>query len=71
MQPGNSPESIAVIKHLESSDECFFDFTLSGPRLIPVLFNSRPNLDYEKYYHSFVDEIACCRWAISRRSKYL
>ena len=41
-----------------------------GPRLMPVLFNSRSNLVHEKEYHSFVGEIACGRWAISRLRKY-
>ena len=59
IQPDNSPASIAAIKLLESIGECLFDLTLSAPRLIPVLFNSRSNLVHEKDYHSFVDEIAC------------
>ena len=31
---------------------------------MPVLFNSHSNLVHEKDHHSFVDEIACGRWAI-------
>ena len=71
MQPDNSPESLAAILHLESTGECLFDYKRSGPRLMPIIFNSRVNLEHEKHYHSFVGEIACGRWAISRLRKYL
>ena len=71
MQPGNSPIAIAAIELLQSTDEFIFDQTLSGPRLTPVLFNSRSNLVHEKYYHSFVSEIAYGRWSISCLRKYL
>ena len=71
IQPDNSPESLAVIFHLESTGKCLFDCKRSGPRLMTVVFNSRTNLDHEKNYHSFVGEIACGRWAISLLSKYL
>ena len=66
MQLDNSPESIAAIETLQSTGQCLFDQILSGPRLMPVLFKSRSNLVHEKYYHSFVGEIACGRWSISR-----
>ena len=71
MQSNNSPESIAAIETLRSTGEYIFDQTLFGSRLVPVLFNSRSNLVHEKYYHSFVGEIVCGRWAISRLQKYL
>ena len=61
MQPDNSPKSIAAIEKLQSTCEYLFDQTLSGPRRIPVLFNSRSNLVHEKDYHSFVGEIICGR----------
>ena len=70
MQPNNLPESIAAIKHLESTGEYIFDLTLSGPRLVSILFNSRSNLRHKKYYHLFVGEITCGHWAISRLRKY-
>ena len=47
MQPDNSLESIAAIEKLQSTGECLFDQTLSGPRLMSVLFNSRSNLVHE------------------------
>ena len=71
MQPDNSPESLAAILHLESTGECLFDCKRFGPRLMPVIFYSRTNLDHKKHYHSFVGEIACSRWVISRIRKYL
>ena len=71
MQPNNSPDSIAAIETLQSTSECLFDQTLSSPRLMPVFFNSPSNLVHEKYYHSFVGDIACSRWEISRLRKYL
>ena len=71
MQPDNSPESLAALLYLESTGECIFDCKHSVPRLIPIIFNSRTNLDHEKDYHSFVGERACGRWAISRLHKYL
>ena len=52
--------------HVESTSECLFDCKRSGSCLLPVIFNYRTNLDHERYYHSFVGEIACGRWAISR-----
>ena len=71
MQPDNSPESIAAIETLQSTGKCLFDQTLSSPRLMPVLFNSCSNLVLKIDYHSFVGEIACDRWEISRLRKYL
>ena len=71
MQPDNSPESLAAILHLESTGEFLFELKPSGPRLMPIIFNSRANLEHEKHYHSFVGDIACGRWAISRLRKYL
>ena len=71
MQPENSLESIVAIETLQSTGEFHFDQTLSGPRIMPVLFNSCSNLVHEKYYHSFVGEISCSRWAISCLRKYL
>ena len=71
MQPDNSPESLAATLNLEFTDGCLFDCKCSGPRLMPVVFNSRTNLDNEKHYHSFVGEIACGRWVISHLRKYL
>ena len=71
IQPENLSESIAAIKYLESTGEWISDLTLSGPRLIPVLYNSRSNLDREKDYHLFVGDIACGRWTISRLRKKL
>ena len=38
---------------------------------MPVLFNSCSNLVLKIDYHSFVGEIACDRWEISRLRKYL
>ena len=71
MQPDNSPESLAAILHLESTGACLFDCKRFGPRLMPIIFNSSTNFDHEKYYYSFVGEIACGCWAISRLRKYL
>ena len=71
MKSDNSPQSLAVIVHLESTSECLFDCKCSGPRLMHVTFNSRTNLDREKDYHSFIGDIVCGRWAISRLRKYL
>ena len=71
IQPENSPESIAAIKLLESTGGCLFDLTLSGPRIMSVLFNSRSNLVHENGYHSFIGEISCGRWSISHPRRYL
>ena len=57
--------------HLESTGECIFDCKRSDYRLMPIIFNSRTNLDHEEDYPSFVGEIACGRWAIYRLRKYL
>ena len=38
---------------------------------MPILYNPGANLDHEKYYHSFVGDIVCDRWDISRLRKYL
>ena len=64
-------KSITAIEILQSTGECLFDQTLSGLRPISVLFNSRSNLVHEEDYHSFVGEIACGRWEISRFRNYL
>ena len=61
MQPDDSSDSIAAIHHLADTGKCLFDLSLDGPRLRPVLFESRSNLPYESDYHSFVGEIACGR----------
>ena len=58
VQHDNSPDSIAAIKHLEYTGDCFFDLTLSGLRFMHALFTSRSNLDHEKDYYSFVGAIA-------------
>ena len=58
VQPDNSPDFIAAIKHLEYTGDCFFGLTLSDLRLMHALFTSRSNLDHEKDYHSFVGAIA-------------
>ena len=50
--------------HLESTGECIFDCKRSDYRLMPIIFNSRTNLDHEEDYPSFVGEIACGRWDI-------
>ena len=71
IQPDNSPESLVEITQLESTGECIFDYIPSTPPLMPVFFNSRTNLNHERDYHSFVGEIACGRWDISRLQKYL
>ena len=71
MQPDDSPESLAAIKHLSATGECLFDVSLDGPRLRPVLFGSRSNKSYERDYHSFVGEVACGRWSIAACRKYL
>ena len=71
MQPNSSPKYLVVITHLESTGDCTFDYTRSGPRLIYIQFNSRAKLDHEQDYHSFVGDIACGRWALSRLRKYL
>ena len=71
IQPDNSPESIAAIEELQFTGEFIFDQTLSGPRLISVLFISRSNLVHEKDYHLFLGEITFGRCAISRFRKYL
>ena len=54
MQPDDSLESLAAIKHLATSGECLFDVSLNGPRLRPVLFGYLSNMSYELDYHSFV-----------------
>ena len=41
------------------------------PRSRPVFFGSRSNQPCEKYYHYFVGEVACGRWAINFFRKYL
>ena len=71
MQPDDSLESLAAIKHLSATGECLFDVSLDGPRLRPVLFGSRSNKSYERDYHSFVGEAACGRWSIAACRKYL
>ena len=71
MQSDHSPKYLVAITHLESTSEFIFDFTPSGPRLIPDLFNSRINLNHETHYYSFVGKIACGRWSISQLRKYL
>ena len=71
IKPDNSPESLETIAHLRSTGECIFDRNSSSLRLMPVFFDSRSNFDHERYYHSFVGEIACGYWTISRLRKYL
>ena len=71
MQSENSPESLVAVTHLQSTSECILDRTSSSPRLMHAFFNYRSYIDHKRYYHSFVGEIACGRWAISRLRKYL
>ena len=63
LQSDNSPKALAAISHFESTSECHFDYTRSGSRLTPIIFNSRANLDHKQEYHSFVSDIVCSRWA--------
>ena len=70
MQADDSPQCLKAIQILENTGYCLFDLSLDGPRLRPV-FLSRSNHPYEKYYHSFVGEVTCVRWAISCCRKYL
>ena len=58
-QPNNSPESLSPAKNSQSTDECLFDRTSSGPRLIPIFFNYRSIFKRKKKYHAFVGEIVC------------
>ena len=72
MQPDNSSESIATIKDLESTSKYRFGLTLSGPHIMPIIFNSHSNLDHERKVTIRLScSIACGRWAISRLRKYL
>ena len=60
-----------MLKHLESTSEYSFDFTLFCRCVMPTLFKYRSNIDNEGDYHSFVGEIDFSRWAISLLRKYL
>ena len=51
--------------------KCDFDLSSDGARLKLVLFNSISCTATEKYYHSFVGEIARGRWDISIEKRYL
>ena len=71
MQPDDSLDSLAFIKHLAATGDCLFDVSLDSSRLRPVLFLSRSNMSHERDYHSFVGEVACGRWSIASYRKYL
>ena len=58
MQPDDSPDSLAAIKHLAAISECLFDVSLDDPRLRHVLFGSFSNISHEHDYHSFIGEVA-------------
>ena len=61
MQLDNSPESLESFQHLSKTGEWHFDFDLQRARLYPVTFGSCSNQKFKEHYHSFVDEITCCR----------
>ena len=71
MQPGDSPDLLAAIKHLAAIGEFLFDVSLDGSRIRPILFWYRVNISYERDYHSFVGEVTCGRWSIAACRKYL
>ena len=66
MKPDNSLESLAAVERLRSTGECLFNRTSSGSRRIHLFFIYRSNFDHKRYYHSFVGEIVCGRYAILR-----
>ena len=47
MQPDNRSKFLRALKILEDSGDLYFDLSLEGPRVHPVLFGSRSNLPYE------------------------
>ena len=57
---------LKAVKLLQKTGECLFDLSKDGPRLQPIAFGSRSCTDMESKFHSFVDEAACGRWAISQ-----
>ena len=71
MQADEPPQSLTSLTLSEDTGECTFDLSLDGPRLCPVFFGSRSNQTFEVHYHSFVEEVACGRRAISCCRKYL
>ena len=71
IQPGDSLETLAAVKYIQYTGEYIFDRTSSGSCLMHVFFNCHSTFYHEKYYHSFVGEIVCCRSTISRLRKYL
>ena len=71
MRPDNSSESLVAMINLKFTRECLFNSIRSDLHLMPILYNHGANLDHEKDYHSFVGDIVCDRWDISRLRKYL
>ena len=64
MQDDEYPQSLVALTLLEDTSERTFDLSLDGPRLRPIFIGSRSKQTFEVYYHSFVDYVACGRWAI-------
>ena len=71
LQSDDYKVSRAALHKLRTTGECDFDITSTGPRLRPIVFNSRTYTDTEHHYHGFVGEIACGRWSIAKEKRHL
>jgi hypothetical protein len=63
--------SLEAEKSKAADSPWIFDKTLSGPRLVPILFLSWLCNTREQNHHSYVGETGTGQWAIGKLSKYL
>ena len=71
MQPLSNEEAEVATANLLDTNRCNFDLALTGACLRPILFNIRSCTATENYYHGFVGEIVCGKWAIRMKKRYL
>ena len=71
MQPADDEASKVALEILKHTGTNLFDQLLSGARLRPVKFGSRPCTPRESFQHSFPGEAGSGRWSMGQCRRYL
>ena len=70
-QPSNDEESIKAMNQEIKGEECKFEESLNGLRLLPIVFGSRKTVGNEKHFHSYPGECLAAVWAIGKNRHFL
>ena len=73
MKPSDDEISVKATETFCTTGELKFTFDseMNGPWLWPVWYGSRACLECERWFHSFIGEVAAGRWAIGQNRKFL